>query len=309
MKLQYAFGGNPRRKSKGKKRRKKALAKRRKHKHPRAVKSKFLKFGGNVKKRHGRRRKARRNPAGARIYKDKKYRGQEKAPYNKKEAAAANARASYLLSKYKSLPLGSERKAVMNELVSLRNKLGATSAFRKTIDRYKEAGYTVKEYDLKESDVAKTKKGRGKKGKGRKKGGKKGKRSAAQKRALKKMLAAAKAARKAKGKGRKKGKGKKAGRKGRKGKRSAAQKRALKKMLAAAKRARKASKKSGRKGRKKSSRRKKHHYPKMYTHKHSRSMRHIKKGSSFKFKTVAKKGKRKITVSGRVKFNPFGETL
>lgn len=161
MKLQYAFG-NPRRKkkkSKGSKKRRKSVAKRHKSKKTKSVKSKLRKA---VKHMAAKRRKKKRNPEGARISRDGRRIGTEYSPLNEREARAAEGQFIGLMKKYKNLPLGNERAAVMKEMAALKRKLGRRASFLKILERYKESGAKITTYDLqkkaKGEKVAKKKK-------------------------------------------------------------------------------------------------------------------------------------------------------
>lgn len=276
MKLQFAFG-NPRKA----KRKSKSVAKSRKAKKTKKVKAKSQKVGRVAKSKRRKRSFGRRkkNPEASIIKKGGRVIGREFSPLSRREADAAEGKAKSLLAKYKSAPLGAEKNAYMKELVKLKNQLGKRSKYLKTIERYAEDGASISKFDL-------AKKGEGKMAKRRKKK----KKSSRKVRKVK-----AKAAKKAVKRKSKKRKVKASGKK-----RRSSRRRKSKKIVHAS--APKASKRRKSKKRKGGKRRRR---ARMITHKHASSTRHIKKGTSFRFKTKSKRGKRSITVSGRVKVNPF----
>lgn len=202
MKLQFAFG-NPR---KGKKAKRKSVAKRRKKANSSSVKHKLKKAVAMAKKIRRKRKVARKhhkrkNPQTYLARRDGKIIGRGRIVLDKRQEDAARGRLIQLMSKYKSLPLGNERAAVMREMAKLKGSLNLKAAELKTMERYAESGAKVTKYDVKEKAVAKKKKPAKKKSSSKKKTAKKSggkKRSRAQKAALKKMQAAAKKARKAK---------------------------------------------------------------------------------------------------------------
>jgi len=275
VKLQFAFG-NPRRKKS------KRVAKRRKKTKTNSVKAKSKKAGRVAKSKRRKRSfgKRRKNPEASIIRKNGKTIGREFSPLNKRESMAAEGKAKGLIAKYKSAPLGAQKNAYMKELVKLKNQLGKRSKYVKTIERYLEDGASVSSFDL-------AKKGEGKMAKRRKK-----KKSGSKKTRKTKKKAAKKAVKaKTKRTKRKSGKRRSTKRRSRKAKKVV--------VHATPKRAKRRKSKSKRKGGKRRRR------ARMITHKHASSTRHIKKGTSFRFKTKSKKGKRSITVSGRVKVNPY----
>lgn len=324
MKLQFAFG-NPRRRKGAKKKvakGKKKIAKKSKRAKTKRVSSRMirarrgqmtarrraetaakksslsrkLKRAVQMARRKHRRSGKRKNPALQMAYKvkdgKKKLVGTTKFllkhEYEKKiENDPSVKRFKKMLAKSKD---AGEKSMLANKIIKLK-KIKAQkyitdiAAKQKYMQRLAEEGAEIKSFITKEgSKVAKKKK---------KKGGKK---------------AAKKATKKASSK-RKGGK-----RKSRKGKRrSKAQKAALRKMLAAAKKARKAKKGGKRRSRKGKKRR----YPKMVAHKHAKSTRHIRKGStakvsarkkkgSYRISTHFGKGKKRVRMTGRLRASKSG---
>lgn len=278
MKLQFAFG-NPR----GKKR--KSVAKRRKSRKTNSVKAKLRKGSSmakkkrHVKRRSKHRRHKRRNPEAALIRKGGRTVGREFSPLNKRESDAAEGIFKSLLIKYKAAPLGAGKSALLREMAGLKKKLNKRSSYLKTLARYEEeADVKISKFELgkkkKGAKVAKRKK---------KKGGKKKVR-----RSKKAKAAAPKRAKRRKG-----------------GKRKSSKRRKHKKVakVSAAPKKRRHKRRKG--GKRKGSKRRSRRRVKMISHKHGSNVRHIKKGTSFRFKSKSKRGKRSITVSGRVRVNPY----
>ena len=290
MKLQFAFG-NPR---KGKSKRKKGVAKRGKsrktksvtrkskmksgrRKHSLRVKSKLRKALHMAKSKR-RSSKRRKNPEAALITKDKKIIGREFSPLNKRELARDQGIFVSLKQKYLKAPLGPEKNALYKKMAALKKKVEKRLSYDKTLLRYAEGGASIKTWDLPErggSSVAKKRK------KKKKSSGKKARRKS-------KKVSAKKVSKRRKSRSKSKRKG------GSRRRRSRVKKLAKISMPKKTSRRKKSRRKGGKRRRR----------ARMITHRHAASTRHIKKGTSFRFKTVAKKGKRKITVSGRVKVNP-----
>lgn len=318
MKLQFAFG-NPR-KGKRKKKVRKSVAKRRKSRKTVSVKSKlkkavkFMSKKRRSKAKGSKRRKShkRRNPAYQFAYKTKdgkkKLAGTAKFPlkheYEKKiENDPTVLRFKKMLAKAKDSGAKSmlASKIVNLKKIKAKKYIEDIAAKRKYIQRLEEEGAEIKSFIKGEKTVAKKKRKKRKASKKvakkstkrrtkRRKGSKRRKMSKAAKRAF---VARMKAARKGKG-----------------SKKKASKRRHHKKAK-----------------RSKSRRRSKRRYPKMVAHKHSKSVRHIPKGSSSKisargrkgrYKISAKfgRGKRKVRMSGsvrvtkrglkgRVRINPF----
>lgn len=275
MKLQMAW--NPR---------KKKVAKKRKKRKTKGVKAKFNKGKFKMaKKRRVRkfgRRRVRKNPEAAVIRKNGKIIGREFSPLSRSEADALKGKIQAAVKRYNQAESASpQRSAALKELIVLKKeanqKLGKRDSYLKTLERYIQDGAKVSKFDFKKKGAAVAKKRKKKKGLKRK-----------AKKAAKK-LAAKKVARKAR-------KSKRKTRKSRK--MSKAAKRAFVARMKKARKSKGGSKRKSRRGKKRSR-------PRMISHRHAASTRHIKKGTTFRFSTKAKRGKRKITVSGKVKFNPF----
>lgn len=285
MKLQFAFG-NPRRKKR------KSVANSRKKAKNKSVKKKSLKGLTMTKKRRS--NKMRKNPEAAFIRRGKKVVGHVRSALNKKEYDALKKKLTGLKAKYSSLPLGAQKSATLKELNSMirsaKSKIGSRDSYLKTLERDAKSGATINRYDIKEKGDKPVAKKKRKKKKASKKVAKKASGKVRRKKRRKSKKVRAKKVAKTKVRRTKKRKSKGSKRRRKKSKAVV--------VSAAPKKARR------RKGKKrKSSKRRKR--ARMVTHKHASSTRHIKKGSSFRFKTKAKKGKRSITVSGRVKVNPF----
>ncbi len=293
MKLQMAWNPVSKKRKKVAKRRKKLKTKSVKRKNrkvqpmakKRRKKSSAFKF--KSKKRSHRKSRRRKNPEAAVIRKGGKVVSRGFSSLNKAEANKVQGLMKQARQEYDRAPkASSERSAAFKRLLALTKKLEGRKAYDKLVARYKEEGADVKEYNISSRGGKSVATKRGGKKSGKKGGKKSGK----------------KAGRKTVKRG-KKGKG------GKKPRRSKAQKAALRKMLAAAKAARKAKKggKKTKRGRKKGKGRKGRRRSRMVTHRHAKSTRHFKKGSSLTFKTKVKrrKGRPGATITGRVKFNPF----
>lgn len=230
-----------------------------------------------------RRTHKRKNPQVAMIRKNGKVIGREFSPFSSKELNQAEGRVKQLLEKYKKAPLGKGKQLLFKQLIKMKKdlskKLPRHSAFLKTLQRYEEDGAAkVTKFDLaakKEKAVAK-KRRKKKKVKATKIRRKKAKSSKRRRKAAKKVAAPKKHRR-------------------RKARKSSKRRKHHAKKHAAPKKRR-----HRRKARKSSKRRRR-----MISHKHGSNVRHIKKGTSFRFKSKSKRGKRSITVSGRVKVNPY----
>lgn len=283
MKLQFAFG-NPR----GKKKRKKAkrsVAKRHKRRKNKSVKHSISKKAKVMAKKRRRskarvkrgRKGKRRNPQVAMIRKNGKVIGREFSPLSENQRKAAEGQFISLMKKFKGAPkMSSERGQLLRAMQGLKTKLGKHSSFVKTLQRYEEdPSVKISKFDLadkKEKSVAK-KKRKKKKSSRKVRRHKKAKKSAAPKKHRRKRS--------------------KKSRKGSKRRRKHSKK--VTAVKAAPKRRRKKSRKGGKKRRR----------ARMISHRHGSNIRHIKKGTSFRFKSKSKRGKRSVTVSGRVRVNPY----
>lgn len=287
MKMQFAFG-NPRRGSKRKK-----VAKRRKKLKTKSVKKKFHKVGKVGKSK--RRRKLRKNPAVAVVKKGGKIAHRGFSSLSKREEDTLRGKIAKAKAAYSKAPSASNAKAAaFRELAGLvkqaKSKLSNREAYLKTLKRYAEEGASIKEYDLaaKGKKVAKKKRKKKKSPKAsakkvrRTKKRKGGKRRKMSKKAKKAFVARMKKARK-----------------GKSGKKRHSKKRRHKHAKKAAATAPKKHRAKRRKGSKRRRR------ARMISHKHASSTRHIKRGTSFKFKSKSRRGKRSISISGRVKVNPY----
>lgn len=289
MKLQFAFG-NPRKGKRKKTRQAKSVAKRKKKTKTKSVikrakrKSKKRKakvaripnFSKAVKVAK-RKKMRRKNPRAALIKKKGKIIGREHSPLNTKERKALDGKLKEAMGRYKAAPMASKAKAKARKVLSsaistAKTKFAKDDAYQKTLARYREdVDVSVTEFDTKEKGAKVAKKKR------------KSKKTSTKRRKKKAVKASAP----------KKVKRKKTKTKRRKSRKS-------KKVSAA-----KTKRSSKRRGSKKRKSGKKRRRARMIKHSHSSAQRHIKKGTSFRFKTKAKRGKRSITVSGRVKVNPF----
>jgi hypothetical protein len=274
MKMQFAFG-NPRR---GKRKHKK-VAKRRKKLKTKSVKLKTKRIVKMAKrKRHGRRRK---NPEAYVLRKGKKIVGRSRVIATDREAKEHLATIHKVQKEMKDKAntlTPKKRKALRAQWLKAKKELTKRQEELKTVGRHMEDGAQASKYDLAKKGAKMAKKKRKKKSK--------------------KVRASKKRAKKVT----KRAKRRKGGKRRRK--MSAAAKRAFVARMKAARKgsSKKSSKKRRTKRRKHSKRRSRR---RMVTHKHASSVRHIKKGQSFRFKSKARKGKRSISISGRVKINPF----
>lgn len=280
MKLQFAFG-NPR----SKKVKRKSVAKRhKKTKTKRVNHKKVAVVAKRRKKIFAKKRKSvkrKKNPESYIARKGGKIIGRSRQYATDRELRDAMSDVASVEKRMKdeaSSLSPAARKALRVKWLKAKKALNARKEELKTAERYIEDGAVVTKFQTKPKE--------GKKVVAKKRKKKKSKKVKAKK---VKKVSAKKVKRSKK-------------RKGSKRKSKRASKRRHKKVAKHSKAPVKASRKTRRSKKRKGSKRRR---ARMITHKHASSMRHIKKGSSFRFKTTARKGKRKITVSGRVKVNPY----
>lgn len=275
------FGFNPRKKKSRKKAKKKAVAKTKRSSHAKAMrhtkkKKKNPQVYSASKKINGKTRKI----GGGHFFVKKELEPQK--------AKVAKAAAAYQAAPASSAAKSKARAAFAKESAKLRKMAEHTSGSLKDLQTYQKDGAKIRskyiplskwekmsdKQKAKEESVAKAKKSK----KAKKKAAKKSTKKKSIKKSVKKSASKKKSTKR----------------------RSKAQKAATKKLIALNK-AKKASKSKSKPKKSRKSRRR----AKLYTHRHGLSMRHLKKGTRIKFKGSKGKGKKKVSISGSFKINPY----